>query len=130
MAEEYVAAFDAGTTALKGALVDRRGRIVASASSELNLIINGDYREQSPDQWWQAFCTVSKHMIEQARQYESKFNVTRIRGIIFSGQMQDVIALNGELNPVHKMPFCIRMAEPRNRPSNSPRHIRAVQNVS
>lgn len=54
MAEEYVAAFDAGTTALKGALVDRRGRIVASASSELNLIINGDYREQSPDQWWQA----------------------------------------------------------------------------
>lgn len=48
MAEEYVAAFDAGTTALKGALVDRRGRIVASASSELNLIINGDYREQSP----------------------------------------------------------------------------------
>lgn len=101
MAEEYVAAFDAGTTALKGALVDRRGRIVASASSELNLIINGDYREQSPDQWWQAFCTVSKHMIEQARQSESEFNVTRIRGIIFSGQMQDVIALNGELNPVH-----------------------------
>lgn len=129
MAEEYVAAFDAGTTALKGALVDRQGRIVASASNELNLIINGDYREQSPDQWWQAFCTVSKHMIEQARQSESKFNVTRIRGIIFSGQMQDVIALNGELNPVHK-PFCIRMAEPRNRPSNSPRHIRAVQNVS
>lgn len=100
MAEEYVAAFDAGTTALKGALVDRQGRIVASASSELNLIINGDYREQSPDQWWQAFCSASRHMIEQARQSESEFNVTRIRGIIFSGQMQDVIALNGELNPV------------------------------
>lgn len=48
MAEEYVAAFDAGTTALKGALVDRRGRIVASASSELNLIINGDYRGTEP----------------------------------------------------------------------------------
>lgn len=39
-------------------------------------------------------------MIEQARQSESEFNVTRIRGIIFSGQMQDVIVLNGELNPV------------------------------
>ena len=48
MAEEYVAAFDAGTTALKGALVDRQGRIVASASSELNLIINGDYRGTEP----------------------------------------------------------------------------------
>ena len=100
MTTEYVAAFDAGTTALKGALVNGQGCIVASASSELDLIINGDYREQSPDQWWQAFCSASRHMIEQARQSESEFNVTRIRGIIFSGQMQDVIVLNGERNPV------------------------------
>ncbi|KAA8824892.1 gluconate kinase [Bifidobacterium reuteri] len=97
----YAVAFDAGTTALKGALVDRQGRIVASASNELDLIINGDYREQSPDQWWQAFCTVSKHMIEQARQSEPGFDVTHIRGIICSGQMQDVIALDGEFNPIH-----------------------------
>ena len=90
MTTEYVAAFDAGTTALKGALVNGQGCIVASASSELDLIINGDYREQSPDQWWQAFCSASRHMIEQARQSESEFNVTRIRGIIFSGQMQVV----------------------------------------
>lgn len=48
MAEEYVAAFDAGTTALKGALVDRRGRIVASASSELNLIINATIGNRAP----------------------------------------------------------------------------------
>lgn len=67
MTTEYVAAFDAGTTALKGALVNGQGCIVASASSELDLIINGDYREQSPDQWWQAFCSASRHMIEQAR---------------------------------------------------------------
>lgn len=45
MTTEYVAAFDAGTTALKGALVNGQGCIVASASSELDLIINGDYRE-------------------------------------------------------------------------------------
>lgn len=42
MTTEYVAAFDAGTTALKGALVNGQGCIVASASSELDLIINGD----------------------------------------------------------------------------------------
>ena len=41
MTTEYVAAFDAGTTALKGALVNGQGCIVASASSELDLIING-----------------------------------------------------------------------------------------
>lgn len=48
MTTEYVAAFDAGTTALKGALVNGQGCIVASASSELDLIINGDYREPEP----------------------------------------------------------------------------------
>ena len=37
MTTEYVAAFDAGTTALKGALVNGQGCIVASASSELDL---------------------------------------------------------------------------------------------
>lgn len=40
MTTEYVAAFDAGTTALKGALVNGQGCIVASASSELDLIIS------------------------------------------------------------------------------------------
>lgn len=48
MTTEYVAAFDAGTTALKGALVNGQGCIVASASSELDLIINGDYRGRAP----------------------------------------------------------------------------------
>lgn len=40
MTTEYVAAFDAGTTALKGALVNGQGCIVASASSELDLILS------------------------------------------------------------------------------------------
>ena len=44
MTTEYVAAFDAGTTALKGALVNGQGCIVASASSELDLIINSGSR--------------------------------------------------------------------------------------
>ncbi|KAB8295408.1 xylulokinase [Bifidobacterium avesanii] len=87
-----VATFDAGTTAIKGALVDREGRIVASASGDLGLIIDGDRREQDPDEWWRVFREVARGMIGAAG--------GRIRGVIMSGQMQDVIALDGNLDPV------------------------------
>ncbi|PLS25171.1 gluconate kinase [Bifidobacterium imperatoris] len=96
----YTAAFDSGTTALKGALVAEDGRIVASASSDLTLIINGDFREQDPDEWWRAFCKVSQTMLAQAQEHEPGCTAAQIAGIIFSGQMQDVIALDAELKPV------------------------------
>ncbi|PJM77013.1 xylulokinase [Bifidobacterium felsineum] len=97
---QYVAAFDAGTTALKGALVAEDGQIVASASCDLTLIIDGDFREQNPNEWWQAFCQVSQTMLAQAQEREPGFTAAQVAGIIFSGQMQDVIALDAELKPV------------------------------
>ncbi|KFI93341.1 xylulokinase [Bifidobacterium saguini DSM 23967] len=97
---QYAAAFDAGTTALKGALVAEDGQIVASAGSDLTLIINGDFREQDSHEWWQAFCKVSRSLVAQARESQSGFNAAQIAGIIFSGQMQDVIALDAKFQPV------------------------------
>lgn len=96
----YAAVFDAGTTALKGALVAADGRIVASGSEQLDLIIDGDRREQDPGQWWRAFCLVSRHMLASAEAREPGFAADRVAGIIFSGQMQDLIALDGDLRPV------------------------------
>ncbi|MBW3091320.1 xylulokinase [Bifidobacterium miconisargentati] len=100
MVREYAATFDAGTTALKGALVAVDGGIVASASENLTLIIDGDHREQDPDQWWHAFRIVSQSMLRQAHVNEPGFAETQIIGIIMSGQMQDVIALDESLHPV------------------------------
>lgn len=117
-APRYAATFDSGTTALKGALVAQDGRIVASASEDLDLVIagpHGEYRGQDPDQWWRAFVAVSRRMFAEATANEPGFHtgdldgfddsndsvaVGRIAGIIFSGQMQDVIALDRDLNPV------------------------------
>ena len=111
----YAATFDSGTTALKGALVAQDGRIVASASEDLDLVIagsHGEYREQDPDQWWRAFVAVSRRMLAEAAANEPGLHVGdsgdsndsavagRIAGIIFSGQMQDVIALDRDFNPV------------------------------
>ncbi|NMM99783.1 gluconate kinase [Bifidobacterium sp. DSM 109958] len=93
-----VATFDAGTTAVKGALVDGAGRIVASASGDLDLIVDGDRLEQDPDRWWRAFCAVSRAMTGAAA--AQGVAADGIRGVIMSGQMQDVIALDGNLDPV------------------------------
>lgn len=96
----YAATFDAGTTAVKGALVAEDGRIVASASRDLTLIINADQREQNPDEWWEACCNVAQSMLAQAQKHETGFHASQVAGIIFSGQMQDVIAVDDELKPV------------------------------
>lgn len=96
----YALTCDAGTTAVKGALVRSDGMVVASASEQLDLIIDGDRKEQDSNQWWQAFCTVAQRMLAEAKQTQNDFTPTAIDGIIFSGQMQDLIMLDADLNPV------------------------------
>lgn len=96
----YALACDVGTTALKGALVRGDGTIAASASEPLDLLIDGDRREQDPRQWWEAFRAVTRRMMEAARAGDSGFAPGRIEGLIFSGQMQDLIALDADLEPV------------------------------
>lgn len=97
---QYALTCDVGTTALKGALVRSDGTIVASASEPLDLLIAGDQREQDPRQWWATFRTVTHHMLAAARSSEPGFTARRITGLIFSGQMQDLIVLDGDLHPV------------------------------
>ena len=89
----YIAAFDAGTTALKGTLVDEAGESVYSASSELTMLGDGAFQEQSPRQWWDAFCAIT-------RDFAAHVPPTAITGVIMSGQMQDLILLDGALEPV------------------------------
>lgn len=96
----YAAVFDSGTTALKGALVNDSGRIVASASGDLDLIVDDGVREQDPHQWWRVMCEVAQAMLHNAAHDDPGFDTARISGIIFSGQMQDVIALDTDLKPV------------------------------
>lgn len=95
----YALTCDAGTTAMKGALVRADGAVVASASEQLDLIIDGDHREQDPRQWWQAFLAVTQRMLAEAREAEPDFSASAIAGVIFSGQMQDLIALDDNLEP-------------------------------
>lgn len=89
----YIAVFDAGTTAIKGALVDETGKTVFSRSAELTTLCHDGFYEQDPGEWWQTFCAVSRALT-------ASFSPAEITGIIMSGQMQDLILLNEAQEPV------------------------------
>ena len=89
----YIAAFDAGTTAVKGTLVNEAGAAVLSCSVELSTLCRDGFQEQAPRDWWAAFCEIS-------RQFTEAVPAKDISGIIMSGQMQDLIPLDEQLEPV------------------------------
>ena len=60
----YIAAFDAGTTAVKGTLVNEAGETVVSCSAELTTLTRGGFQEQNPGDWWAAFCAISLQFTE------------------------------------------------------------------
>ena len=89
----YIAAFDAGTTAVKGTLVNEAGEAVLSCSAELTTLVREGFQEQAPGDWWAAFCAIS-------RQFAETVPPADITGVIMSGQMQDLIPLDSALEPV------------------------------
>ena len=89
----FIAAFDAGTTAVKGTLVNEAGEAVLSRSVELSTLCHNGFQEQAPQDWWAAFCEIS-------RQFTEAVPPEDIGGIIMSGQMQDLIPLDKDSTPV------------------------------
>jgi len=84
----YTAAFDVGTTALKGVLISDAKELAFEKSLPLETVSVGDYKEQNPNDWYKAFCTLSALMVKEV-------SAENIRGIIMSGQMQDLIPIDG-----------------------------------
>lgn len=79
-----VAAYDIGTTAVKGVLMEDAGTVLSSASEPVTTIFDGERKEQDPEEWWEQFCKISRRFIE----ISPKGQIDRV---IMSGQMQDVI---------------------------------------
>ena len=97
----YTAAFDVGTTQVKAVLVDDQGSARVCASSGLLPIDTTDGRvEQNPEDWLQAFIEVSRDLLARAGRSIEHFRSDQVTGIIMSGQMQDLIALDAQGQPV------------------------------
>lgn len=88
---EYIAVFDIGTTAIKGTLISRTGRMKAELSYEVTTLYgeNGEV-EQNPEEWWTGIQFIISKWLNL-----DMVKATEIKMITFSGQMEDVI-------PIHK----------------------------
>ena len=91
---KYIAAFDIGTTNVKGILVTKEGRIAYAANRPLQVLQSGEYIEQHPDDWTEAISSIL------AEWFQSGAAAGEIALVSLSGQMQDMIPLNDYLRPV------------------------------
>lgn len=83
----YIAAYDIGTTAVKGVLTDENGTCAASKSIDLPILFSGEYKEQEPEYWYEAFCEIGRY-------FAAEYGGESITAVIMSGQMQDLILVD------------------------------------
>ncbi len=79
-----IATFDFGTTAIKFVVLNERCEILYKQKINIDTFFNGEFIEQSPDQWKDVF-------IELIKSYKKR---DEISSIICSGQMQDLIFID------------------------------------
>lgn len=90
-----IAAFDIGSTAAKGTLIERERGIVAERSAGYPTHYGPDgHIEQDPEDWWRA-------VIELAMGFwREGWDAGRVEAIALTGQMQDLIPLDEALRPL------------------------------
>lgn len=85
----YIAAFDLGTTAIKGVLLSQEGEIYAEHSFNLHTSIGeNNEKEQNPEEWWEGVLTITHEWFSV-----HEVSPQSIKAITFSGQMEDVILI-------------------------------------
>ena len=96
--EIYALAFDIGTTGVKTCLfeIDSAITLISAAMEGYNLYIMPDGgAEQDPDEWWAAMCSTSNTVIKK-----SKIDPAEIYGISFCSQMQGLVLVDKDGNPI------------------------------
>ena len=87
---EYLVGFDIGTTSTRCILIDKSGRLIASATKEYQMDTpKPGWAEQDPDSWWGASVYVIKEVLEK-----SKVDPNNISAIGLSGQMHGSVFLD------------------------------------
>lgn len=91
---KYVIAVDHGTSAMKVALTDTCGEILAFEIERTPLyLIDGGGAEQDPDEWWQAFVLATRRLINQ-----KLVPIEEIISICVSSQWSGTVAVDEKGN--------------------------------
>jgi xylulokinase len=86
----HLLGIDIGTSGTKTLLVDRRGRIIASATVEYPAYApRPAWSEQAPEDWWRAACESVRRVLRAAR-----VSGDHVAGVGLSGQMHGSVFLD------------------------------------
>lgn len=89
---EYLLAHDLGTSGNKATLYDRQGRLCASCLAEYPTYYpHTGWAEQEPEDWWNAVCTATWALLDQAGVAPRD-----LAGVSFSGQMMGCVLVDQE----------------------------------
>jgi len=90
---KYILTADIGTTTVKVVLVDEEYHIIDECSHAIHTHYDGKQIEQNPEDWYEAFCSSVKAVLNSDKAKEADISAADIRSICFSGQMQDLILI-------------------------------------
>lgn len=97
---DLVIAYDVGTTGVKTCVFEIAGavRLVASAMQGYRLYVSEDGGcEQEPGDWWDAMCATTRKVF-----FENGIQAGQIKGVSFCSQMQGLVLVDREGNPVRR----------------------------
>ncbi len=90
--KEYLLGIDVGTTGSKALLIDRRGEVRASATTEYPMYTPQPlWAEQDPEDWWSATVRSIREVLEKAQARPEE-----IAGVGLTGQMHGLVLLDRE----------------------------------
>ncbi len=93
--KRYVLAHDIGTSGDKATLFDEKGCLIASASASYGTkYFNGNWAEQSPEDWWLAVCKSSRKVL-------TYIDTSLLAAVSFSGQMMGCLCVDAHGMPLH-----------------------------
>lgn len=96
--DNYIVGIDAGTTSIKGVILNTNGDLVVSASKEYTLDTGpNETCELDPEIYWEITCNVIHSLLQK-----SGTDPANISGIAFSSQGETLITVDPKGNPLRK----------------------------
>lgn len=94
--EKYLLAHDLGTSGNKATLFSEKGVLIKSAFCPYDAhYFNNTWVEENAEDWWSAFCTTTRSLIEN-----SGIQPSRIASVSFSGQMLGCLCVDKNGTPL------------------------------
>lgn len=98
MSENYVLAFDMGTTNIKAALIDQNGRVAFQDRGKVKPDFPQDsWVEVNPEQWWDVICGLSKSLLKAGG-----VDKAAVKGFAVASAACGVTVFDKNCNPLRK----------------------------